>query len=206
MWKTTLSVAAAALALGVAGATPSTVASAHEPESAAPSGHAPMAGHGRTTEHRRAMEHGQMMQRGGTMGHGQAMERGAGPAKRRAGRLGGHFRVIDQNEDGIVAADKAAARVERRFYFLDADDDGVPSEDEFIYAPRRRDAGLLAADPRWQRRHKLRHERFAEMDGDGDGRVSQAEIMDYGARRFATADRDGDGTVTVWEFRSLRRF
>ncbi len=83
---------------------------------------------------------------------------------------------------GVVAADEAAARLERRFYFLDADDDGVLSEDEFIYAPRRRDAGLLAVDPRWQRRHKRRHERFAEMDADGDG------------------------TVTVWEFRSLRRF
>ncbi len=44
------------------------------------------------------------------------------------------------------------------------------------------------------------------MDTDGDGLVSQAELMDYGARRFAAADRDGDGTVTVWEFRSLRRF
>ncbi len=41
---------------------------------------------------------------------------------------------------------------------------------------------------------------FAEIDADGDGRVTVEEIEAYRAARFATFDADGNGTVSRQEF------
>jgi Ca2+-binding EF-hand superfamily protein len=41
---------------------------------------------------------------------------------------------------------------------------------------------------------------FAEIDADGDGRVTLEEIEAHRAARFATLDADGNGTVSRQEF------
>ena len=41
--------------------------------------------------------------------------------------------------------------------------------------------------------------RFAEIDADGDSRVTQAELYAHRKGRFASIDTDGDGVVSVDE-------
>ena len=50
-----------------------------------------------------------------------------------------------------------------------------------------------------------RAERFLErIDGDGDGTVTRAEVLDANANRFEEIDANGDGTVSAEEFEADR--
>ncbi|WP_171209741.1 MULTISPECIES: EF-hand domain-containing protein [unclassified Ruegeria] len=40
---------------------------------------------------------------------------------------------------------------------------------------------------------------FQELDANGDGEISEAEVTAYGQQRFSTADADGDGQLSVEE-------
>ncbi len=49
-----------------------------------------------------------------------------------------------------------------------------------------------------------RADRFAAMDTDGDGQITQAELDAHAAARFASADSDGDGFLTTDEMQAQR--
>lgn len=74
----------------------------------------------------------------------------------------------------------------------DSDGDGAVSQQEF----------LAAQAERAQRR-------FSEMDTDGDGMLTRAELADRWARRgpmrdFGRVDTDGDGAVSLSELQAVR--
>jgi len=90
---------------------------------------------------------------------------------------------IDTDGDGAVSRSEAEAMPmysEERFYQLDANNDGFITEDE---RPERRDRGQ-------------RPPRFEEIDTDGDGAWSVAEVAGlppFISDRFGELDADGDG-------------
>ena len=45
---------------------------------------------------------------------------------------------------------------------------------------------------------------FEELDADGNGEVTQAEVEAHRAARFAATDTDGDGKLSAAEIESLR--
>lgn len=47
-------------------------------------------------------------------------------------------------------------------------------------------------------------QRFAELDADGDGKVTQQEMLAHRAERFAAADGNGDGKLSVEEMANAR--
>lgn len=48
-------------------------------------------------------------------------------------------------------------------------------------------------------RAQMLEQRFAELDADGDGSVTQAEIEAFRQARFERADKDGDGLLSQEE-------
>ena len=126
----------------------------------------------------------------------------------RGPRRGGYgmmqrFGAIDQNDDGTVSAEEASANVEHVFTTMDANEDGVLEMDEFMAVRMGFGRGWNKA--RQEARQESKKARFAEMDSDNDGKVSQAEFIEAGRKRYAEADTDKDGKVTPWEFRAQRR-
>jgi hypothetical protein len=126
-----------------------------------------------------------------------------GQGSGRGGMMVERFQIIDQNEDGVIVADEAAAWHEAVFFAMDADDDGALTMDEYMAV--RMGSGGGNNPERMAARHEQKATRFAPMDGDGDGVVSQAEFMAGGLARFEAADTNDDGKATVWEFRSQHR-
>ncbi|MEL6913458.1 MAG: hypothetical protein AAFP13_03050 [Pseudomonadota bacterium] len=61
----------------------------------------------------------------------------------------------------------------------------------------------LAAEAEAQGRDRLAPD-FSELDGNGDGEVSLAEMRAWGDARFAAADSDGDGALTAEEIFAVR--
>ena len=45
---------------------------------------------------------------------------------------------------------------------------------------------------------------FGEIDADGNGEITQAEVKAHGEARFAKADANGDGKITVQEYAKYR--
>ncbi len=67
-------------------------------------------------------------------------------------------------------------------------------------------ASAALADPRWGRGdgHELRAiELFETFDGDGDGRLTQAEIDAARDAQFERFDADGDGRLSLEEYQNL---
>jgi len=113
---------------------------------------------------------------------------------------------VDTNDDGIVSNAEAARHFEGAFTTMDADEDGQLTKDEFFavrFGPGPMQSRAAGANDRWKER---KQKRFAEMDKNKDGKVTQAEFLAHGKRRFDDADRDKDGKVTAWEFRARRHF
>ncbi len=132
------------------------------------------------------------------------------PQATRPGGMGGafyRFAIIDADSDGTISDAEAAANHEEVFVTMDADEDGALTREEYLavsFGP-----GPMMTDGRGRLREQAlarKAANFAEMDGDGDDSVTQREWMAAGEDRFVASDHDGDGVVTVWEFRSARRF
>jgi Ca2+-binding EF-hand superfamily protein len=74
------------------------------------------------------------------------------------------------------------------FSKLDTNKDGVVTQDEMT-----KEAAKKATEQAGKR--------FAHMDSDGDGKISQAEFNKLGEKRFARMDENGDGKIEKGEGR-----
>jgi Ca2+-binding EF-hand superfamily protein len=133
-------------------------------------------------------------------------------------RVKAYFARVDANKDGMAtrqefAAAREAKQDERRdmaFDRIDADDNGSISRAEFDAAgkkmddrkaQRRQRRGDMAARGEG-RREGGKGERFARLDSDSNGSVSEAEMLRSAMARFDTNDADKDGSVTREERRA----
>ncbi|MBI1187926.1 MAG: hypothetical protein GC206_11465 [Alphaproteobacteria bacterium] len=108
------------------------------------------------------------------------------------------LRGADANGDGAVTRAEALALREAMFDRVDANGDGYLTEAEQAAmregrAGRRGGAGA-------ERMEAAR----AEMDADGDGRLSQAEFMNGPMPLFDRADANSDGVLSAAELRAAR--
>ena len=60
--------------------------------------------------------------------------------------------------------------------------------------------GLALADAKSDRRAERIEQHFAELDTNGDGRVTREEAASHRGAMFTDADTDGDGAVSEAEF------
>lgn len=98
----------------------------------------------------------------------------------------------DTNGDGVVTLSEARAAALRLFERFDRDADGVVTRAE-------------ASSPRPHPTRARSDARFAELDRDGDARLSRWESR-LPPRRFARLDRDADGSLSPAElWQSVRR-
>jgi len=95
------------------------------------------------------------------------------------------FVQLDSDSDGFVALSEWNGGSET-FGNLDRDGDAVITRHEFF---------TRGAAP-----YKSREERFRDLDGDKDGRVSGTEWK-WGERTMSILDRNGDGFLSRREFR-----
>ena len=58
---------------------------------------------------------------------------------------------------------------------------------------------ILASAPAMARQHGGPRPDFSQLDANGDGQITQAEVKAFGAVEFAKADADGDGSLTLEE-------
>ena len=103
------------------------------------------------------------------------------------------FNRLDENRDGIVTREEARASRGPLFDRLDADHDGFFTARE---ADAARDASKRALLPRvaeLRARTVPPPERFAELDGNADAKVSRDEFMAGGTPLFDRFDRTGLG-------------
>jgi len=105
---------------------------------------------------------------------------------------------MDLNGDGAVDIDELGALRARVFNRMDRNLDNQLTETEFVDLWV--DEVAPAGDPRRDDLTQLRRDRFAELDGNGDGTIKKKEYIDIGASRFLAADRDGDGRLSLEEF------
>jgi hypothetical protein len=133
-----------------------------------------------------------------------------GPQAMWPGGMGGafyRFGIVDADSDGIVSDAEAASNHEEVFVTMDADEDGALTREEYLAIGFGPGPMMTGGTGRFHAQAQDRKaSAFTAMDGDADGSVSQREWMAAGEQRFAAADHDGNGAVTVWEFRSARRF
>ena len=127
-----------------------------------------------------------------------------------------HFDRIDENGDGEVSADEfvltASHRVDRIMEHMDSDENGVISAEEFAESRSRRDQ--RRSDDRSSEREGRRPRggtppAFGDLDVDGDGQLTEDELLAHHAERvektFSRLDKNEDGVLTSNEMRKLRR-
>lgn len=110
------------------------------------------------------------------------------------------FARLDRDRSGAVTAPEFAFVRSIDFRRLDRNNDGYLSREEFI--DKRSPRNALSA--RARRLRFLRVRRYAEIDGDRDGRIARREYMAFGRRLFARLDRNGDAKLTLSEVRGSR--
>ena len=106
---------------------------------------------------------------------------------------------LDADNDGSVSASEFEAGAQRRFQRMDGNGDGVVDADELAALKARMADRPGAAN---------RPDMMAEMDGDKDGKITQAEALAVSKARFAKLDTNGDGALSdveqaaMWNGRS----
>jgi Ca2+-binding EF-hand superfamily protein len=109
-----------------------------------------------------------------------------------AGGRGAMFDKLDLDNDGLVTRSEAVEARARWFENVDADADGYLTLEEM--SAQRRHGGAEGKAGRIERR-------FAKLDRDGDGRLSQAEFTAKSGHWIDRADGDGDGAISREEWR-----
>ena len=101
---------------------------------------------------------------------------------------------LDANQDGKITREELDTDVSTLFAAVDADQDGKVTQDEA--------AQFFAA------KHQEMKQKFAERlkaaDKNQDGQWSQDELSEMPARRFAKLDQNGDGLVSQAELDAKR--
>jgi opacity protein-like surface antigen len=115
---------------------------------------------------------------------------------------GGHMRIIDSNNDGVIGEDEAASIAEHMFNRMDANADGVVTETEYTTLPHAHFWSNWLNSAEVAAVEKVRKEKFASLDADKNASMSKPEFFADAKARLAAADTDKDGKVTPWEFRS----
>ena len=134
------------------------------------------------------------------MGPGMMSGWGSGPRMQGYGRAA----IIDLNDDGRISDAEAASAAEDVFLAMDADDNGEITKDEYMAV--RMGPGTGWNSERQAQMQAQKEARYAELDTDGDGKVTKAEFLDTAKAHHAAADDDGDGTVSPWEHRRRNWF
>lgn len=109
------------------------------------------------------------------------------------GREHGHgdmfWNKLDTNQDGKVTRDELKADITTRFTAIDTNKDGKVTQDE---------ASQYFASKRDEMKQKFA-ERLKEADTNKDGKWSKEELSKMPERRFAKLDANSDGFVTQQE-------
>jgi len=105
------------------------------------------------------------------------------------GRL---FEKLDLDKDGLVTHGEAMEARGRWFERVDGDGHGTLNLEEMT--AQRRHGGAEGKAGRFERR-------FAKLDQDGDGGISQAEFTAGTGRWIERVDGDGDGAISREEWR-----
>ena len=117
---------------------------------------------------------------------------------------GGHFiENWDLDGNGAVSLQEAEERRGDVFASFDSDEDGYLSAQEYILFDEARANDMQNNGAQHGQGMMVRAAdgmRLQANDGDGDGRVSQAEFITATADWIAKLDRDGDGVVTTDDF------
>ena len=95
--------------------------------------------------------------------------------------------TLDANNDGSVSASEFDAAAQRRFQRMDGNGDGVVDAGELAALKARMAERPGAAN---------RPDMLAEMDGDKDGKITQAEALAVSKARFARLDANNDGALS----------
>ena len=106
------------------------------------------------------------------------------------------FLALDRNLDGSIDRDEAAHFRKRMFQTLDIGKDGTITAKEWLHAAAS-GAGTSQTVPETPRP-------FLEADADGDGRVTEQELLAIGNARFDELDADGNGRIDKAEFQRDR--
>lgn len=112
-----------------------------------------------------------------------------GPGARHEGRMHGmkrHFEEADQNDDGQVTSQELQTAITAKFAAIDANSDGQLTEDE------------LSA-MRSKRQSEMKGKRIAKLDKNDNGAIDRDEAPPRMARHFDEVDADGDGKLTQAE-------
>jgi Ca2+-binding EF-hand superfamily protein len=103
------------------------------------------------------------------------------------------FDSADTNGDGVITREEFHAARERLFGRLDRNGDGFVDKEDL--------SGRLAGRAKAQERLA---ELVAQLDKDGDGRVSKGEFVDGPTPLFELADRDHDGVLSKEEIAAAK--
>jgi Ca2+-binding EF-hand superfamily protein len=138
-----------------------------------------------------------------------------------------NFSPIDTNQDGVITLDETDAHNSKAFkdadkdadgylspeessgtgIFPDRDNDGRTSEKEFVTFLRRHflrsdqndDGSLTEAEMKQPPKPLSKAQLFAEVDPDGDGKITLAEIVPSWQGEFKRLDSDQDGYLSSSE-------
>lgn len=105
-----------------------------------------------------------------------------------------HF--FDTNKDSVVTQTEFNSAATKRFDLMDHNNNDLVTVDEF-------------RDYMKNRRSESRSMRFGTMDADKNDTISKSEYLDYqrqrAERRFARIDKDGDGILSQQEYSTSKR-
>jgi hypothetical protein len=104
------------------------------------------------------------------------------------------FDAADTNGDGVITREEFHAARERAFAQLDRNSDGYIDKDDL--------SSRLAGRRKAQERLT---QLVAQLDKDGDGRVSKAEFVDGPTPLFDRADTDHNGELSRDEVAAIKQ-